>query len=218
MNRKHWLGLILLFSIWLPFANLSAAVSFRVVALFNGKAMLQIEGKNHLLRAGQQGPHGLLLISADSSRAVIEVDGQRESYGLGRHVGGGFVRKEQLEVTILRDPRGAYLITGSINGRSTEMLVDTGATSVALSEVEARRLGLDYRVSGRKSRVRTASGVAPAYSLMLDRVRVGEIELRNVEGVVIQGNSPHRVLLGMSFLTRVEMDNQGAILVLRSQF
>ena len=53
---------------------------------------------------------------------------------------------------------------------------------------------------------------------MADKVQVGSIALHNVQAVVIEGDSPRRVLLGMSFLKRVEMSNQGDMLLLRSKY
>ena len=198
--------------------SLEAAVQFRVLALFNGKAMLQVDGTNYLLREGQEGPQGLVLISADAKKAVIEVDGTRDEYRLGSHAGGAFAEPQDREVKIWQDSSGAYLTTGSINGRNTDMLVDTGATLVALSESEAKRLGIAFRRKDKKTHVQTASGVANAYRVTLARVRVGDIELSNVNGVVLEGNSPGHVLLGMSFLNRVEMNHQGNMLLLRSKF
>ncbi|OQX44971.1 MAG: aspartyl protease, partial [Candidatus Sedimenticola endophacoides] len=111
-----------------------------------------------------------------------------------------------------------YHTVGSINGRLSDMLVDTGASAVAMSEVEARRLGVGYRVTGEPIAVNTASGVSQGYAVTLDRVRVGEIELVNVPAIVIQGSSPQQVLLGMSFLGRVEMRHQGSVLLLREKY
>jgi len=186
----------------------------KVMALFPDKAMVEIDGTRRFLRAGERTPEGVVLISASSRGAVIEVDGSRENYQLGASYGGNFTKTGKREVRITRNPQGAFITLGSINGRSTEMLVDTGATSVAMSEVEARRLGIPYRLKGKKSGVHTASGFANAYQITLARVQVGEIELTNVDGVVIKGSSPREVLLGMSFLKRVKMDVEGSVLVL----
>ena len=205
----------------LGIANLheSAAVGgIRILGLFSDKAMVQIDGKQRFLRVGKPSPEGVLLISANARGAVIEVDGRRESYSLSSHVGSSFVEPTLREVRIQRSNNGSYTISGSINGRQVDMLVDTGATSVAMSEKEARRLGIQYRLKGIKTSVSTASGFANAYALTLDKVRVGAIELLNVEGVVIEGNSPQQVLLGMSFLQEVDMDHRGAVLLLRSKF
>jgi len=196
----------------------AAAGSIRILALFSDKAMVQIDGKQRFLRVGKPSPEGVLLISANARGAVIEMDGLRKNYKLSSHVGSSFVEPKLREVRIQRSNNGSYLISGSINGRSVVMLVDTGATSVAMSEKDARRLGIQYRLKGIKTSVSTASGFANAYAVTLDRVRVGAIELLNVEGVVIEGDSPRQVLLGMSFLQDVDMDNRGSVLLLRSKF
>ncbi|WP_275098948.1 retropepsin-like aspartic protease family protein [Sedimenticola hydrogenitrophicus] len=197
---------------------LLAVEKVRVMALFADKAMLQIDGKQRLLKAGQRSPEGVLLVSADANGAVIEMDGRRERYGLGSQVGGHFAQRQMAEVKIWADTKGAYNTMGSINGRMVDMLVDTGATSVAMSEVEAKRLGIPYRIKGEKTGVRTASGFARAYAVTLDQVQVGELTLHQVDAVVVEGNSPHRVLLGMSFLGRVNMQHKGSLMVLQSKF
>ncbi|HEB95463.1 MAG TPA: TIGR02281 family clan AA aspartic protease [Sedimenticola thiotaurini] len=158
------------------------------------------------------------LISANARGAVIEIDGERGEYRVGSHVGTRFSAPVTREAKIWRDRQGAYRTVGTINGRMADMLIDTGATSVAMSETEARRLGIPYRLEGERTGVRTASGSARAYAVRLDQVRVGAIELRGVDAVVIEGDAPPQVLLGMSFLKRVVMENQGALLVLRSKF
>ncbi len=212
------LPLLLLLLVSLCWATAAVAVErIRVMALFADKAMLQIDGKQRLLKAGQRSPEGVLLVSADARGAVIEVNGKRDKYALGSQVGGHFAKRKVAEVQIWADSRGAYYTTGSINGRMVDMLVDTGATSVAMSEVEAKRLGISYRVSGDKTAVRTASGIARAYAVTLDQVRVGELTLRQVQAVVVEGSSPHRVLLGMSFLSRVKMEHKGNLMVLQGK-
>ena len=209
----------------LPAALIAVAVSgaaiaverIKVMALFSDKAMVEIDGTRRFLRAGERSPEGVTLISANSRGAVIEVGGRREQYQLGASYGGNFARTEKREVRITRNRQGAFITPGSINGRPTEMLVDTGATSVAMSEVEAKRLGIPYRLKGKESGVQTASGFAKAYQITLAKVQVGDIQVTNVDAVVIKGSSPQQVLLGMSFLQRVKMDVEGAVLILSNQ-
>ena len=217
--KKGMLALSLLLTLAIVLPSTAIAVKrLRVVALFPDKAMVEIDGKQRFLRAGKPSPEGVLLISADAHGAVLEVDGRREKYELGSHVGGSFSAPKLREVRIMRANNGAYLTSGSINGRSVDMLVDTGATSVAMSETEAKRLGIQYRLEGRETGVNTASGFARAYAVTLDRVKVGAIQLLNIEAMVIEGSAPKRVLLGMSFLSQVEMDNQGSVLLLRAKW
>ena len=209
-------GLVVLVLGW-PQALL-AVEKLRVVALFSDKAMVEIDGKNRLLRKGQATPEGVLLISADTRGAVIEVDGKRETYRLGSHVSSSYRKPEIRLAKIWRDHTGSFTTVGAINGRTVNMLVDTGATSVAMSEVEAKRLGLPYRLKGRKIGVSTASGYSRGYQITLDRVRVGDILLRNVGATVVEGASPREVLLGMTFLQRVQIENSGNVMVLRTKY
>lgn len=216
----QYLSIIRLFSLILVFllsTPLFAVDKIRVMALFPGKAMVEVDGKNRLLKAGKASPEGLLLISADSSEAVIEIDGKRESYRIGAKYGGSFTAGAKREVRITRDNKGGYTTVGSINGRTVDMLLDTGASSVAMSSVEAKRLGIQYWLTGKKAVVSTASGYARAYKVVLDRVQVGAISLNRVDAMVIEGDSPKDVLLGMSFLNRIDMNKSGNVMLLRSK-
>lgn len=195
-----------------------AVEQLRVVALFPNKAMVEVDGTNRLLRLGKPSPEGVLLISANSREAVLEVDGKRDTYRLGTHIQTSFSKPQVLEAQIWRKDSGGYETVGSINGRTVNMLVDTGATAVAMNSREARRLGVDYRLNGKKIMVATASGNTYGYAVTLDRVKVGRIEFPNVRAVVVDGEHPKEVLLGMSFLQRVTMEDQGKVLILRSKY
>ena len=186
-----------------------------VLGLFPNKALVEINGAQRVLKVGKPARDGVSLISANSREAVIEVDGERETHTLGGRIGGSFASPQVSEAQILRDTAGSYRTVGSINGRTVSFLVDTGASAIAMNEHVARRLGLSYRLDGKRARVNTASGVALGYAVQLDRVQVGELSLGNVEGLVIEGDSPREVLLGMSFLGQVDMRNEGNVLVLR---
>ncbi|MET0027813.1 MAG: TIGR02281 family clan AA aspartic protease [Candidatus Thiodiazotropha sp.] len=206
------LGMLLL-------ATGAAAVERIVVeALFPDKAMVSIDGQRRLLKLDQPSPEGVLLISANSREAVLEVDGQRQSYPLGGHITTRFAQPEKVTAKIWRDQSGAYTTVGSINGRTVNFLVDTGATAVAMHANQARRLGISYRIDGNPIYVNTASGTARAYDVTLDRVQVGDITLSQVRGFVIDTDGPPRVLLGMSFLNRVTMEDQGDLLMLQQRF
>ena len=109
-------------------------------------------------------------------------------------------------------------MNGSINGQSVQFLVDTGANAVAMNELDARKLGLQYRIDGQESQVVTASGVSKSWTVKLDSVKVGEIQVANVDAVVVQGGFPTQVLLGMSYLNSVRMQEQNSTLMLEKKF
>jgi aspartyl protease family protein len=116
------------------------------------------------------------------------------------------------EVTLLRNRAGHYVADGEINGRRVTFLLDTGATWVALPLALGRELGLKR---GADVTLQTANGPAVAYQTRLARVRLGSLELVDVAAVMSDGLDADTVLLGMSYLKRVEFTQSDGRLTLR---
>ncbi|HQX05594.1 MAG TPA: retropepsin-like aspartic protease, partial [Zoogloea sp.] len=95
-------------------------------------------------------------------------------------------------------------------------LVDTGATSVALGRSDALRAGIEF-TKGDPLTMQTANGLVRGWLVSLDRVSAGSVTLRNVPGVVVDAEMPY-VLLGMSFLNRMDMRREGTALYLRQRY
>jgi aspartyl protease family protein len=189
-----------------------------VLGLFKDKAIVEIDGRKRSLTAGAMSPEGVRLIAANSSEALIEVNGKRGTYTLGTHIGSAYASvSPQATVQIWPDATGMYTVEGNINQFPIKFLVDTGASTVAMNKHQAKRLGLDYKLNSVEGKASTASGIARAYYLTLKKVRVGEIELKEVPAVVIDGDFPLVSLLGMSFLNRVDMMRNGRMLELRKK-
>jgi aspartyl protease family protein len=195
-----------------------AVEKLSVKGLFKDTAVLVIDGKQRLLRAGQTSPEGVKLLSANSKEAVIEIDGVRSTHRLGTHIGSKFPAPKHPAVKIWPTARNMYPVVGSINGYPVNFIVDTGATIVAMNSGEARRLGIDYAIEGKPSFSQTASGISKIYLVNLKRVKVGDIELKNVAGAVHEGNFPTKTLLGMSFLGRLDIHREGGVLELRKKY
>lgn len=199
-------------------APLTAAPMVQVVGLFPGAAVVSVDGQRQLLKIGQSGPAGVTLVSADARSAVLRVDGMEQTYGLSReYSAGGYAEPQRQQLSIARGMGGHYWTAGSINGQNVQFLVDTGASSVAMNEAQARRLGLDYKTRGQPMQVNTAGGVVPAWRMSLDRVKVGSLEVLGVEAAIIAGGSPTEVLLGMSFLNRVGWREEQGMLRLQAK-
>ena len=196
-----------------------AVEKIQIMGLFKDKAVVSVNGKQRVLKKGRPSPEGITLISADSKQAVLEIDGKQKSYTLGSHIGGSYAPpKDFPKVSIWPTSAGMYNVVGSINGYPVNFLVDTGATLIAMNKREAKRLGIDYLVVGEPGFSSTASGVVRTYYVLLDKVRVGDIELKNIRAGVIDADFPTEVLLGMSFLGRLDMQRQGRMLELRKKF
>lgn len=210
-----WMLAVMLLSS--PGAAAAEPLYVTAAALFEGRAMLGIDGSQRLLRAGETSPEGVTLISATAREAVIEIDGRRQTLAPGRDSGGGFAAPGRKRVAIQRGGRQEYLVAGTVNGLQVQFLVDTGANVVAMNSADARRLGIDYRLHGAPGAVQTAGGVVPAWSVTLDRVEVAGIVVRHVAASVIEGKHPAQLLLGMSWLGHVSMREEHGVLYLEEK-
>ena len=107
------------------------------------------------------------------------------------------------KVSIPRDRRGHYAVEAAINGRRMDVMVDTGASVVALTRREAGRLGLNPAPSDYTVEVRTANGTVRAARVVFDAVEIGGIRVRDVAGLVVPDDALGENLLGLSFLSRL---------------
>ncbi|OYW25508.1 MAG: aspartyl protease [Hydrogenophilales bacterium 12-63-5] len=192
------------------------ATSISVVGLFKDKAIVSIDGgKPRTLSAGQT-IQGVKLVSADSDSASFDIEGKRRTLGMGQSFAGGTATDSRPSISLTADARGHFAATGALNGYPVTFLVDTGATAIAISAAEAKRIGLDYR-SGQAVGVGTAAGVVPAWRVKFNTVKVGGISVNQVDGMVVETglNVP---LLGMSFLNRMEMKRDGQTMTLTQRY
>ena len=212
------LVLILLLSVlWCNAGAASAQSSVKVVALFTDKAMLKIDGQNVILKKGVS-VQGITLLSASGRAARIRFeDGSEKILGLNQSIQQAYKKPVNNKMTVYSDSAGMFTMRGEVNGETTPFLLDTGATYIAFSSDEADRLKLSYQ-SAPKGAIRTASEVVSAWYIKLDRVRVGDISVSNVEAVVLEGSNPRPALLGMSFLKHVKLQRNGAAMVLEQKY
>jgi len=119
-------------------------------------------------------------------------------------------------VEIRAGAHGHYFASAEINGKATDVLVDTGASIVALTYDDAARAGVHIRDGDYTQRVSTANGMARVAPVVLDRISIGDITVRNVPAAVTEPGSLGTTLLGMSFLGRLQrVDMRAGTLVLQ---
>ena len=210
MSFKAYLQLL---SIWCLFLlTLPAHAQVQAVGLMPGMAILEVDGKRVTIKKGQSRA-GVKLISSNSKEAVIVINGKEEVLELGASVVGEYAKATTTVVRLPRDGSGHYFATAKINGRSIKMMVDTGATHIALSSDMAKKLGINYK-QGIKGRSSTAGGIVNSYKLKLDHIQIGGIKRYNVLAGVIEGSFPDIPLLGMSFLNQVKIHEEQGMLIL----
>lgn len=186
-----------------------------VVGLFPNRALVQINGgPPRTLSINQKTAEGVVLLSVEKGSATFELNGRRQTLQLGQaSASAGAVRSS---VTLSADRLGHFRVIGQINGGTVSFIVDTGASLVSISSADAKRIGLNY-LNGLPVATATANGTAEAYQVKLDTVKVGDISVSNVDALVLE-NQNMPVLLGMSFLNRMEMKRDGQSMTLTKKF
>jgi aspartyl protease family protein len=119
-------------------------------------------------------------------------------------------------VEIKAGANGHYYTEAEVNGRRIPVLVDTGASLVALTWDDARDAGIFTRESDYTQRVSTANGVARVATVVIDQISIGDVVVRNVAAAVSEPGKLRTSLLGMSFLGRLDrFDIRNGVLVLQ---
>lgn len=114
------------------------------------------------------------------------------------------------------DARGHFVARPLVDGQSLTMLVDTGASSVALTEADARLLGLRPERAAYAVPLQTANGVVRGAPVRLRQVRLGTVLIRDVEAVILPEGALRTSLLGTSFLKRLSgYEVRGGRMILR---
>lgn len=201
--------------LWLA-SGFALADTLRVLLLMDAGARLELNGKTFFLKVGETSSDGLELLSSSTESAQVRYQGQTRELKVGREISTQFKKAELAELRLATVAGGHYLVRGKVNGKITDMMIDTGATSVAMNRHHAARLGISYRDAPRVP-VSTASGQAVGYAIQLESVTTGDIQVFNVKAIIIDADFPEIILLGNSFLTRVDMQVDNGVMILRSR-
>ncbi len=185
--------------------------------LGQSKALLVIDGQPQTLSLGASAK-GVTLKRIGATDADIEVGGRITTLHMGgapARLSGTMAAQGGNEIVLAAGPGGHFMSAGTINGKGVRFMVDTGATTIALSQAEAQRVGLDY-LEAPRALSHTAGGTVVVYQVTLAAVRVGEVEVFNVPAVVLAADMPF-VLLGNSFLGRFSMQRDNDVMRLRKK-
>jgi aspartyl protease family protein len=183
------------------------------------KALLIVDGSAPKSVAPGETHQGVKVVSASGDSAVVEVKGQRVNLRVGdapASVGTKANGAAGTRIVLPVGSGGHFMSAGKINGREVNFMVDTGATMVALAVADAERIGLNYK-SGQAMQANTANGVSLAWHVKLGSVRIGDVEVRDVDAAVVPQGMPF-VLLGNSFLNRFKMQRDAGQMTLERRY
>jgi aspartyl protease family protein len=187
----------------------AGAQSVVLVGMMGHKPLFIINGGSPKSLAANESHQGVTVVSSAGDQAVVEIAGHRRTLRVGEapaNVAASVSQGGRGTIALTADPNGLFLSQGTINGSLVQFVVDTGATLVGLGVADAERAGLNYR-DGQPVLLSTANGVSQGWRIKLASVRIGNIELNQVDGVVSPMGSPY-VLLGNSFLSQFQMKRE----------
>jgi aspartyl protease family protein len=202
---------------FLAIALMSASVSAQdiaVLGLLADRAIVKIDGETRILKLGEK-YENIKLVAVSSQEARINIGGKERVFGLGQDYSA--IQKSstsQGSVEISANASNQFITNGMINGNVVVFLVDTGANTVSMNRKDAQRLGIDYRRLGKEGMSGTANGSVKNWKILLDKVKVGAITVTSVQASVRDTEDSMPILLGMSFLGRVNMAHEGSRLKL----
>lgn len=192
----------------------AASEEIQVVGLFKNAAVLNINNERKLVRVGDS-RGDVRLLAANSDKAMVEVGGRRYVLSMADNsairVGLPVTNKPQAHLIA---HGGMYTVTGFVNQQFADFVVDTGATYITMNANHAKRLGIDYS-KAKKVMMNTAKGKTTAHLVTVNSVRIGGIELKNVTAAVVHELESDKMLLGMSFLSQVEMKQKNGLMILK---
>lgn len=184
------------------------------------KALLSVAGAAPRGVAVGQELQGIKVLAVRANAADIEVDGQRQTLRLGdgpisttAPQGDASGRHR---IVMHASSNGHFRSPGQINGRAVDFIVDTGASVVSISQSLADSIGLAYQ-DGARTLLNTANGQVVGWQTRLNSVRLGNVEIFNVDALVSPSPMPF-VLLGNSYLTRFQMMRTNDELVLEQRY
>ncbi|MDP3702732.1 MAG: TIGR02281 family clan AA aspartic protease [Hylemonella sp.] len=188
--------------------------------ILGGKALLVVDGGPPRSVALGQSHQGVTVIGIQASEAVVEIRGVRQNLRLGdgpvSAPPSGGEAGDPRRIVLHAGSNGHFRTPGQINGRTVNFIVDTGASVVSLGVPDADAIGLPYK-SGQTVQVSTANGVTVGWRIMLSSVRLGSVDVYNVEALVTPAPMPY-VLLGNSYLTRFQMTRTNDQMVLDRRY
>jgi len=209
----------LVLTLWAAAAGAAEPAAPRTLALsgrFGDKALLVIDGQARTVAVGAR-VQGVRLLQLGDGTALVEVGGERRTLALGAPVDLGAAGPAAGTIIVLNAGSGGhYWADGAIDGKAVRFLVDTGASSISMSQSQAARLGIAFRDAPRLIG-NTANGQVIANRVKLGSVRVGEVTLYDIDAVVVPATMDF-VLLGNSFLSRFQMRQENDVMTLTRRY
>lgn len=193
-----------------------SAADVGLAGIMGSRALVIINGGSPRPMAVGQLSDGVRVVAIQGEQVIVEADGKKLPLRVGQNAtftggpGGGD------KVVLTATNGGHFFTSGAINGVNVRFVVDTGASMISMGAADAARIGVDWS-RGERGVASTANGQTVVTRVKLGTVQVGGVTEHNVDALVHQTNMP-AILLGMSFLNRMDMQTEGSTMTLKKRY
>jgi aspartyl protease family protein len=203
------LGFVLL----TPMASWAASVT--LAGILGSKALLVVNGGAPRAVAVGELHQGVKVLAVQREEVAIDVDGVRQNLRLGESPVSVGQHSGNKRIVLSADRNGHFVSAGTINGKSMQYMVDTGASAISIGKPDADRMGIQYQ-NGQRINMHTANGVSSGWLVKLNSVRIGDIEIFGVQAIVTPERMPY-VLLGNNLLGEFQMTRNSQQMILEKR-
>lgn len=191
-----------------------------LMAIMGSRATLLINGKPLTLGVGES-RNEVKLLTLTEDGATLEIAGKKQPLKLGQGAyqtaASRFNSGSAPKATVFSDSSGHFYANVSTSNGNVRGMIDTGATFLSISQVDAQRLGIKYE-NGSPISMRSAQGIMRAYLVKATEIKVEGIPLNNIDVVVSPGSFPEMPLIGMSVLNHMDTKRDGSTMLLTKIF
>lgn len=188
--------------------------SINLIAAGTHRAVIEVNQQRYVLTPREPDQNGISLVSSTTEKVVVRINGELMELDMFSSPAQVLLETDSLpdesavSAVLWMSSDGFFYADGSINGKLTRFVVDTGATSVTLSGHQADRLGINWK-SGKRGYSSTVGGLVRHTKFKTDEITVQGITLRHIPVTVVPGAYPEIPLLGGTFLNRLNMSRTG---------
>lgn len=209
----------------LIFCSLTAqAVEINLVAIMGNRVMVEVDGGKPKMLAPGQSLNEVTLISLSDGAATFEVAGKKQtltmsnrSYKATTNQAVASEAKGGKTIMLSASEGGHFFAQLTLNGTPVRGLIDTGATTLAISSRLAKAANVNF-TGATSGYAQTAQGIVVTRHVKINTLRFGDLLLYNVDATVLEGDFPTSPLIGMNILQRFTMQREADRLLLTQRY
>ena len=215
--RSMWAAVLLGLSM------VAGATEINLVAIMGNRVMVEIDGSKPKLMVPNESRNEVTLLSISNGEAVFDVAGKKQTLSMNNRSYKALASTQDASgvagktIALSVADGGHFFAPLTLNGVPVRGMIDTGATTLAISSSLAKTANVSF-AGAATGYAQTAQGIVAARRVKINTLRFGDLLLYNVDATVIEGDFPSAPLIGMNILQRFTMQREADQLLLTQRY